>query len=284
MCRQTAPPWFGSRNSAISGGLALDHGDLNGSPNPPHDPGASSDRFLVVTWGLVMDERMRGFVESIDVALNSRAAEMGSTDGALVRRKLSTVVRECGRSKATREFRQAMATAFGQAGIYTFPGLAEPSLMRQDWVRFSRVPFLAAEALFPSEEDLEKFIAQLLGAVDPFRDLRLIKRQQRIRNCRLDILAEERSAFGRGTLVVIELKKASGETAVRQVVRYMKAVRRSPQHEGRDVRGLVVTGRPDRLAAEEAARWSPEFQIDVLCCRFTLDKVSAIGDQPMEIR
>jgi hypothetical protein len=71
---------------------------------------------------------------------------------------------------------------------------------------------------------------------------------------KLDYLCHDAS----GRAVVVEMKKADGEKhVVEQVLRYIRGLRRDPEYEDSDPRGIIVTGEGDlhtRRALEELER------------------------------
>lgn len=177
----------------------------------------------------------------------------GGAQTPLERRKLRTILTECGK-KASSKALAEIDTRLAEAKIYTDPKLTDPGLRRADWIWLSTGPFPPDSALFPKEKDMQRFVQACLGT-SKFRNLHLFKaggypsgREFRLPDGRrIDLLCEERTRTGRGALVVIELKREHERGTVEQVMGYIDEIRK--MFPNREIRALIVSGREEKVAA-----------------------------------
>lgn len=198
------------------------------------------------------------------------------------RRKLRTVTTQCGQ-RANLRFLEMLDGRLAEAGIYAEPRLADLSLRLDDWVLFSTGPFPPDSAFFPKEKDLQKFVESCLGTGN-FKNLERLRlpgrstgREFRLPSGeRIDILCQERTRYGAGALVAIELKRDHERGTVEQMVGYLDALREL--FPSRPVRGIIISGREERVAAEVLKQHST-YQIEWLCYQVEFKKVanSTIG-------
>ena len=222
------------------------------------------------------DKFLAAFIEEIGRAL--REARDTGLDPPIERRKLRTILTECRRRGSPRALEE-IDRGLTQAGIYTAPRLPDDGLRLNDWVWFSTGPIPPDSAFFPREADLQKFVQACLGS-GPFRNLEAARaeggrsgREFRLPDGRrIDLLCEERRKSGTGALVVIEFKRKHERGTVEQVMEYIDALRQ--RHPTRAVRGLIVSGREDRVAS---ARLHDVTGYDIrwLCYEVAFREVSA---------
>lgn len=185
------------------------------------------------------------FVTGIKDALRERQTRGEATP--LVRRKLTTIVSECGYDNVMAAFLVRLRTLLEENGVYTEPPLDQEDLEHDDFVYFSTGPFPADSLLFPKERQLQEFVRSCLGS-GRFRGLRLYKDGDRdgwefpVPGRRVDLLCEEQRRDGKGGLVAMELKRGeSAREAVDQLVGYIDKLR--TMFPDRRVKGIVISGR-----------------------------------------
>lgn len=196
----------------------------------------------------------------------------------LERRKLRTVTAQCGQ-RANARFLEGLGGRLAEAGIYTEPKLGDLALRLDDWVLFSTGPFPPDSAFFPKERDLQRFVESCLGTGN-FRNLELLRLPGRITGRefrlpsghRIDLLCQERTRHGPGALVAIELKREHERGTVEQMVGYLDALRQL--YPERPVRGLIISGREDQVAAGMLKQYSA-YQIDWLCYQVEFQKIAS---------
>lgn len=168
------------------------------------------------------------------------------------RRKLRTITSLCGQKKASAHFLRRLDDDLRAAGIHSEPPIVSPFLRPGDWVRFSRSPFPPTPIFFPKEKDLQSFVEACIGN-GPFRDLEPVPRLKSGSEFRLpsreriDFLCQERTKSGTGALVAIEFKRTSKRGTFMQMVGYLNQLQEL--NAFRPVRGIVISGSEDRLAA-----------------------------------
>ena len=206
-----------------------------------------------------------GFITDLKNALSEQRRSGASP--ATVRRKLRTVAAECGQ-RATSRFREELRAALASSGIYSEPQLGDMGLRLDDWVLFAEGPFPPDAAFFPRERDLQRFVESCLGS-GAFRGLELWRaggrsgREFRLPNgTRIDLLCQERARRGPGALVAIEFKRDHERGTVQQMVEYIDGLQEV--FPGREVRGIVVSGREDQVSAA-LLKSLPGYQIDWMC-------------------
>lgn len=191
-------------------------------------------------------------------------AALGESEAAgmrppVERRKLSTVLRECGRSRMSDQFALALSDSLHRAGVFASPPLDDVTLARTSWLCFSTAPFLPEALLFPTERDLREFVAASIGR-GVFRHLRPHREGGRIK-CReyhlpsgkkIDLVCDEVARGNPVAIVAIELKAASDLKLVPQIFQYVEELRL--RFRDRPVKGIVIAGdgqwhSPEVLAA-----------------------------------
>lgn len=158
----------------------------------------------------------------------------------------------------TESLRSKLQSALDREGVFVDPPLDDIGLKSDSWLRFSTMPFPPDVMIFPDEESLQGFVASCIGT-GPFRNLEIYKehgkavgQQYHLPNGnRVDILCRERLHRGYGSFVVIELKRDHERGTVEQLIDYMEALK--SQFPGHDVRGIIVSGREDRILSAELA-------------------------------
>lgn len=230
--------------------------------------------------GTPSSERLDRFVRSMQEALSEHGAD--NTGMPVERRRLSTVLAECG-VRATTAALARIGNSLAEVGVYSEPPLSGDGLRRDDWILFSTGPLPPDSLLFAREADLARFFEACLGS-GPFRLLRPYKegRKNRSREFRLpsgnriDLLCEESRRSGKGGLVAVELKRERQRGTIEQMVEYLDELRKL--FPDREVRGLIITGREDRVGAaliHEAAGHA----IDWFCYRVEFEKVASGGER-----
>jgi len=216
---------------------------------------------------------MAAFIDDMKAALGENAAAGQSPP--VERRLLSTITKECG-SRASEKFREQLERRLSESGIYTDPPLTDVGLRLKDWVRFSTESFAPDALLFSSEKHLQKFVESCLGS-GVFRNLRLYKgdrgpgREFRLPDGgKIDLLCEEITRSGPGALVAIELKREQQRGTLEQVVGYLDDLKLL--FPGRSVRGIIVSGREDEVAAS-MLRTVTSHRIDWYCYHVKFGKV-----------
>lgn len=226
------------------------------APGPAHDP-------------------VSRFVTGLRSLLQER--EASGQNPPIVRRKLRTVTSDC-RRRGSKAFLDTLEQQLNAGGVYSDPPLGDPSLRLDDSVLFSTGPIPPDSAFFPREKDLQLFIESCLGSGD-FRNLegfrgpgRVSGREFRLPDGRrIDLLCQERAKRGAGALVAIELKRKHEHGTVEQMVGYLDELKRL--HPGREVRGIIISGREDRVSAEMLKRVTGH-TIDWLCYHVTFESVA----------
>jgi hypothetical protein len=161
------------------------------------------------------------------------------------RRKMSTLVKACGRSKASQPLRDELAAAAKSAGLYTNIPLDDPTLASSEYVRFARTDFPVPQLSPPSEDSLRKWTLSMVGRRGPFARCYAPKVEYPLPNKRrIDLLLRERGKAGRFEgFVVVEFKNAKAKGVVAQTLEYMDLLADTPLAHGKSVRGVIVSGR-----------------------------------------
>ena len=195
---------------------------------------------------------------------------------AAERRLLKTVAGRCA-TRISRPFLIRLGQRLAASGVYTEPPLDSKGLRGSDWVYFANGPFPPDAMLFPKERDLLRFVSACIGT-GAFRDLRPARiarnggREFRLPDGRrIDLLCEEKSASGKGALVAIELKQDRERGVVVQMVEYLDALK--VLYPERPVRGIIITGREDRVGATMLRRFEGH-EIDWFCYEVSFRKIS----------
>lgn len=198
------------------------------------------------------DQSISAFITRLDAALPKVPVDAKEALPAYCRKyKARTVSRACGAKKMHAGLLKRLATRLERATIYSEPSVADRAVCANDWIRFARVPIRKSKWLPRSERALEALMVDGIGRTDGLRDLRLIQRQYRLGNGRVvDLLCEEVRRNRKGALVAIELKRSQDEGVVRQVVSYLRELKRNPIALGRDVRAMIVTGLDDPVGCK----------------------------------
>ena len=218
--------------------------------------------------------RLEAFVESMKAELGEQ--QRAGAQLPIQKRLLSTVLTACG-TKASTNALERIGKRLEAEGIYTEPPLSAPGLRRGAWILFSTGPFPADSLLFSSERELQRFIEACIGS-GVFRDLRPyhegrknMSREYRVpSDKRIDLLCEVKSRTGDGALVAIELKRERERGTVDQMVEYLDEL--ATVFPARTVRGLIVTGREDRVGAA-MRRAADRYEIDWYCYKVSFEKI-----------
>ena len=223
--------------------------------------------------------RLEVFVTSIRIALADQQAA-GSVL-PIQKRLLRTVLTACG-AKASMKALDRIGKALEAEGIYTEPPLNDAGLGRGAWILFSTGPFPADSLLFSRERELQRFVEACIGS-GVFRDLRPYHEGKKNRSReyrlpsgnRIDILCEVKSRRGDGALVAIELKRERERGTVDQMVEYLDEL--ASIFPDRKVRGLIVTGREDKVGAA-MRRAADRYEIDWYCYKVSFEKLPSMSD------
>lgn len=221
-------------------------------------------------------------IEDLQAALRERQA--GGQTLPVVRRKLRTLLADCGK-RGTPGALADILHRFNQAGLYCEPSLTDEGLRLGHWVSLSTGPFPADSVFFPREADLRKFVAACLGS-GVFRNLVPFKPKGRSDGTeyglpdgsRIHLLCQERTKTGFGALVAIEFKRQHERGAVEQLAGYIDLLRaRFPE---RTVKGIIVTGREDQVAAARLPQAGKGYDIRWVCYEVAFEELTKSVDEP----
>lgn len=208
--------------------------------------------------------KIKAFVAELTTELPApQAADTFATPPTIRQKKLSTVVARCGSRLATAALLKDLEEELARASVYSHRPISSPSLKRDEFVRFSRVPFAPDELFFGNEQRLKEFLRAGVGSFGPLKDLELVGAEFGLPSRRrIDLLCRERRRDGKGALVAVELKKASqANGVVNQVVRYLKELSAHPVADSRSVRGMIISGKADDVEARQL-KAETEFRVD----------------------
>lgn len=183
---------------------------------------------------------------------------------------VAVILEKAGFQRMTSSVLKQIEDALRDAGISCYPSLLDPKVDRDTRIFFfldGGSPVLPSGGLFSTEAELERFVVENFGVLRELDGLRLRKRQFRINNeCIIDLLCDD---IPKKQLVGIELKhRAPNEGAASQVRRYLDALCKRAEHEGKagGARLILVTGIPDERVARDIEAL---LQQDGLMDRFT---------------
>jgi hypothetical protein len=208
--------------------------------------------------------RIKAFVAELLQELPKPTAGDALATAATTRQKqLKTVLTRCGARLATAAVLKEIETELGASGVYTHRPISSPALRREDWVKFSRLPFAADELFFENEALLKEYLRAGIGSFGPLKDLELEAAEFYLPSRRrVDLLCRERRRDNRGALVAIELKKAKqADGVVTQLVRYLEELSKHALAKDRTVRGMIISGQADHTEARQLVA-ETRFQID----------------------
>ncbi|HQZ72845.1 MAG TPA: endonuclease NucS [Anaerolineae bacterium] len=216
------------------------------------------------------------------IELMHEALQADTTKGVtppIERRKLRTIITDCGQKRGSQQFLARLASRLAEAGIYSEPAIADSGLRADDWVLFSSGPFPPDSAFFPRETDLQRFVEACLGSgvfrnLEPYRgDGRKSGREYLLPDGRrIDLLCQERTRSGVGALVVIELKREHERGTIEQVMSYIDTLKKL--HPSRTVRGIIVSGRESQVAST-LLKTATGYDIKWFCYRVTFEQLTA---------
>jgi hypothetical protein len=197
-------------------------------------------------------------------------------------KKLSTVVTRCGSRLATTALLKDIEGELARAPVYTHRPISSPALKRDDFVKFSRLPFAPDELFFDNEQLLKEFLRAGVGSFGPLKDLELESAEFGLPSRRrIDLLCRERRRDGKGALVAVELKKANqADGVVNQVVRYLKELSVHPLADGRSVRGMIISGKADDVEARQL-KGETEFLVEWYVYEVSLKLRETSAPKPM---
>lgn len=205
-----------------------------------------------------------------------------ATAASTRQKRVSTLAAGAGSRLVREAVLRDLAEQFKAVGVYTHRPLTSPGLSRTDWVRLARVPFAPEDLFFENETLLKEYLQAGIGKFGPFRDLDLEGTEFLLPSKRrIDILCRERRRDGRGALVAIELKRAENSAGVvTQLVRYLEELAGHPVAAGREVRGIIVSGRADEIETR-MLKSETRFTIEWYCysVEFTKAATSAAGEK-----
>ncbi|MGV0635908.1 hypothetical protein ABQE69_15995 [Mycolicibacillus trivialis] len=197
---------------------------------------------------------------------------------------LGVLVREAGYQRTSPKFLEELDQRLRDAGIDTFPELADPDNNRRTRIYFfdRKKPvrgFQRPRQLFAAEKQLSRFL-WMNKAVLPYvkkNSLRISGHEVRIAdNCIIDLLAEDEKT---GELVGFELKAAEADDRlVGQAAKYMRALAHRAKAEGRPgARLLIVTGQPDESLFERVQVHAEKYGVETqwLLYRVSIDLLEA---------
>jgi hypothetical protein len=185
--------------------------------------------------------------------LHARLAERGRTWV-----KFSTLVDLADRKRANEELIEEIEAALEVEKIHHSPTDLR-ICAASDTVLLSSEPFHDGGLPFGNERELSEFIERHYRLLPPFVLCRRVDHQVQVEggDVRIDLLFKEKD----GSLIVCELEHGDGrfETGS-QIRRYIKAVRDSftPGEKQPKIRGVVITGEPNKDQEDEVARWCQE--------------------------
>lgn len=199
------------------------------------------------------------------------------------RRKLKTLLTEC-RKRGTPDALATIDGSFRQSGLYCEPALTDSGLRRNDWVWISNGPLPPDSMFFPREADLRKFVVACLGT-GLFRNLEPFKAKGRSSDkehvlpdkSRIDLLCQERAKSGAGDLVAIEFEREHERGSVEQLISYMDALK--TQYPDRQIKGIILSGREDRVSAARLPQAGKGYDIRWLCYRVSFHEVTSSSSQ-----
>lgn len=207
--------------------------------------------------------RIKAFVaELLEELPTPTAGETLATPATTRQKHLKTVLARCGSRLAMPGVLTEIETELGASGVHAHRPISSPALRREDWVKFSRLPFAADELFFESEPLLKEYLRAGIGSFGPLRDLELEAAEFYLPSRRrVDLLCRERRRDNRGALVAVELKKAKQDGVVTQLIRYLEELSKHALANGRAVRGMIISGQADDTEARQLAA-ETRFQID----------------------
>ena len=166
---------------------------------------------------------------------------------------LGKLAREAGYERISEKFCELLGARLRDAGLGTHPELVDPMNTRDTRIHFFDLDhplpgIQPTRVLFQEERQLSDFLVKNFAALSYVRKngLKLRRSEARIAaGCVVDLLAEDTKTR---ELVGFELKaEAADERVVAQAAKYMIALGRQAEKEGRPgARLLIVTGQPDR--------------------------------------
>jgi hypothetical protein len=203
------------------------------------------------------------FVKSVEGSLRAQST---------TRRKLSTILRECGYKRRTRGLAQSLQEELERCGVFPRPHLTAPVLRGDTFITFSRDGYREYEndqGLIDSEKRLEQVLLKALRHIPELRDLRLKETQYVVPGTRrrVDVAFKDTRT---GELVLCELKKDDGGYGpTAQLRTYLKLHEKNCPDVR--VRGLLITGEETPVLHQlvDAAR-NADHQIDWFCYELQL--------------
>lgn len=220
---------------------------------------------------------VRAYVDRTKAALNKGL--VAGQRPPIVRRKLGRLLDECRKRSSPKALTQ-IDQAFVEAGLHCRPRLTEPGLRRGDWVLVSTETIPPELLLFRDERQLRTFVKECLGT-GPFRNLELFdsgsgSSSEEFRlpdGRRIDLVCQERAKSGPGALVAIEFERGHEQGSAEQLIGYLKAL--EALYPKRHVKGLVVSGREDRVPDARLPETGQGYDIRWLCYRVSFHEVTA---------
>lgn len=187
-------------------------------------------------------------------------------EGAMAKRSklLTTVLSECGYKNRSAQRLQRIQAALVARGIYSRPRLADLQTASHERVEFSRAIYSLVEPdmVFPNERTLELFVLRNYKRIPELSRLKDPKEQHSLPSRRtIDLLFRECRT---NDYVVLELKVDDGGwQVVAQLFSYLTELLPVAQAEGCEVRGIILTGKPNALLEDEVKRASEATGIHV---------------------
>lgn len=181
-----------------------------------------------------------------DIAQLLSSQDPGQTE----RRKLSTIVDQCGWKRRSEQRVRQLAELLLSHGVFTSTDIADPDVSLDTWIRLSLTPFASLGQIFRQEiglaYHLSRYPAVFEGALPEYGRVRVKsggpgqEATYRIEDGRLrpDLVLDTAS----GVLLAVELERGDPDHgSATQVVEYVDAVRMSSR---REVHGVLVTAVP----------------------------------------
>jgi hypothetical protein len=196
------------------------------------------------TWQELLD----GVLDGFDNAITSKAGEQDDpSDRHHVQRRLSVLLKGCGRRSRSDEFDKAVQHGLEERHLFMHP-ILEGRLPSDSWLRITRDPVPEHRHLFAKEQHFQEFLecAKNVDVIDALADLELVQGQFPFASGRrADLLYFDRRA---DEYVVVELKhEDAGDGAASQLVSYMIQVQEQlADRQGRKVRGILIVGSVSR--------------------------------------
>lgn len=171
-----------------------------------------------------------------------------------VSHKISVVVGGSGWEKRSPQNLSRIAKAFESVGVHLDTDLTDMTLSREHRITFSLTPFLPRTLglEFRAEQHLKSFLAShyenVFAGVRGLERLTFVGTEVRVEDAGQERFIDVVFCDHDGTLVAVELEKGDPKpNSMNQLRSYMRGLMTG----GRNVRGILITGRPKAAQIEE---------------------------------